>query len=470
MKTISCLFMSIIFALTLNAQVLPTHIEHTAPSTDSIELPQPIWHTKSQTKASVWVLDSMISYQRKNGQMSLYRKMFVLQVDEYHNPAKLITIVLDTNTKQWINKDSIALTYYGYNKIHTHLTLPWDKCNSTWADTGKYEELTQKGITIIYISKDWDENKCKFVDGEKEVYTLKNEGSYESQIRYRLDTTSITWAKYRKAIYYYNSNNQLSSIINQKRNDSTQAWYNYEKRVYEYNSHGLLTTSYTMLWDNTNQMWVYSRKIELQYDSLKRVSKLIFYLWDTTNNQWVKKLHALIEYSTNQRTHTYQKWDVFFVQWVNYIRIIYHIDNAGNLVDQIYQRWNTTNNRWINIEKFEYVYDYSLGIQTEYNYYQWNTRSWLLQAQDRFYYSRVIYNGLEHIYRNLIIHPNPAHNELIINNFTQGEYKITTLYGKILLHNKLHNNRINIQALPSGIYILEIKNDTKKYHSKFIKL
>ncbi len=469
MKTAVCLFLSIIFALTLNAQAVPGHGLIPETSTVSIQIPQLIRQTKSLTKATAWALDSMLSYKSTNNQMQLYRKMFVKAVDQYANPYKLITIILDNNTNQWINSDSTIMSYYAHDKTHTLLSFSWNKCNNQWSDTTHYKELTESKKYITYIFRNWDYTNCKFTSGYKHSYTINDDGNYDSILIFKLDTANNVWVKSKKKTYFYYTENLIYNILEQKWNHNKEQWENYQKIEDEYNQDKQLITENYLVWNNIKKQWQYSMQKVLSYDNNGWLINIVTKHWDYINNKWVNSSRILIHYTANTQTTTYQSWDANNSQWVNTSQFIFNYNNTGKLLEQIDQLWDSNNNKWDNTDKYEYVYD-SADNQTEYNYYQWNTGSWVLKSQDKFFYSQMSYNGIASVKMNIKISPNPAYNELVIYGLTKGEYKITTLSGKTLMHSKLHSNRINIQALPSGIYILEIKNDNKKYYSRFIKL
>jgi hypothetical protein len=72
-----------------------------------------------------------------------------------------------------------------------------------------------------------------------------------------------------------------------------------------------------------------------------------------------------------------------------------------------------------------------------------------------------------------MLFPNPANDHLIISNlqsFVKLDVVITDLSGRTVLRQKVNSNRININTLGSGTYIVELFQDRKRIAvQKFIK-
>ena len=69
------------------------------------------------------------------------------------------------------------------------------------------------------------------------------------------------------------------------------------------------------------------------------------------------------------------------------------------------------------------------------------------------------------------IYPNPAGDLLNINGTGNGdtEVTITSISGKLLLHQKVINKRISLENIPSGLHLITINTDGKPVTKKFIK-
>jgi len=69
----------------------------------------------------------------------------------------------------------------------------------------------------------------------------------------------------------------------------------------------------------------------------------------------------------------------------------------------------------------------------------------------------------------LTIHPNPTKDVLYISDHKEGNYKVYNISGNVVLQGKNISDKIDVNKLEKGVYILEIENQNAKVSSKFIK-
>ncbi|WP_438426342.1 M14 family zinc carboxypeptidase [Aquimarina macrocephali] len=71
---------------------------------------------------------------------------------------------------------------------------------------------------------------------------------------------------------------------------------------------------------------------------------------------------------------------------------------------------------------------------------------------------------------DIVIHPVPAKDFIIIrmNNFNGSTYRIVNKAGQIVRNGKMSENRIELNNLPSGMYFVSVKSDTKTITKKLI--
>ncbi len=71
---------------------------------------------------------------------------------------------------------------------------------------------------------------------------------------------------------------------------------------------------------------------------------------------------------------------------------------------------------------------------------------------------------------NLVIYPNPATDELHINNASQySSYTVYDIAGRTMASSPLHNDHINIKHFPQGNYILELRTTNEIIREQFNK-
>lgn len=73
---------------------------------------------------------------------------------------------------------------------------------------------------------------------------------------------------------------------------------------------------------------------------------------------------------------------------------------------------------------------------------------------------------------SFIVYPNPAKDFIKIeknNNLLIDEFIVIDIYGKVVINQKNLTDKLNIQQLPNGIYLLQINCRDEKFKYKFIK-
>jgi hypothetical protein len=68
-------------------------------------------------------------------------------------------------------------------------------------------------------------------------------------------------------------------------------------------------------------------------------------------------------------------------------------------------------------------------------------------------------------FNNFLTYPNPTKEELFVQSKINGEIKIYSVLGVLMLQEEkiTVNHRLNVNKLPAGIYILRLKNTSKKF-------
>ena len=68
------------------------------------------------------------------------------------------------------------------------------------------------------------------------------------------------------------------------------------------------------------------------------------------------------------------------------------------------------------------------------------------------------------------ISPNPATQQLKINNFDVNDYTVMNAYGQTVLRGSTENGTVNVSELANGNYFINITNETGIFKARFIKL
>jgi hypothetical protein len=67
------------------------------------------------------------------------------------------------------------------------------------------------------------------------------------------------------------------------------------------------------------------------------------------------------------------------------------------------------------------------------------------------------------------ISPNPVSNILNITDLEPEQIRITDIFGKVVLEQNENASKVNVQALPPGLYMIRLSSRNRTFISKFIK-
>ncbi|MBL7926973.1 MAG: T9SS type A sorting domain-containing protein, partial [Bacteroidia bacterium] len=84
------------------------------------------------------------------------------------------------------------------------------------------------------------------------------------------------------------------------------------------------------------------------------------------------------------------------------------------------------------------------------------------------------YQGIPYIQPQLVsVHPNPASNQLTIDNLqlTNKPFTLTVydVLGKAHLTQNTHTTTLDISTITPGLYVLHLQQDDKIYYGRFVK-
>ena len=207
--------------------------------------------------------------------------------------------------------------------------------------------------------------------------------------------------------------------------------------------------------------------------------------WQT--NAWVNYERYTYTYDTNGNMLTYirEQWQTN--SWVNYGRATYTYDANGNMLTDIREQWQT--NAWVNYSRYTYTYDTN-GNSITGKYEKWQG-NWQPDITVLNLYSNknIIYN-VDTVYRyqasyksftsgipeiaansNLIVYPNPATNNITIESSQQAVIEILNIQGQLIksVAANVNKTNIDISALLSGVYLVEVKTEKEVVIRKFVK-
>lgn len=317
----------------------------------------------------------------------------------------------------------------------------------------------------------------------------------DSSYQYFWSQNSSQETLYRKTYYTYNTAEQCINMLVRTLDNGSLLWTNSYQNIYTYNAAGNKSTLTNQTWDFNNSTWHFTYLDTFIYNPIGKLTLIInrtyqpvmqtTYLYNTIGNM-TNSISQLLSSSSP----------------VNYEQNTYTYDATGNPTSAVTQTWNNSNSTWINLQKqtntytgtkliggtmqfwnsttlawnspvtqFVYSYD-SMGNQTNVLFQTWDSNASTFTNNNRtdyFYSCTTNTTGIQEYNKNAFesVYPNPARDVLNIKLQSEAAIEIYSVTGQLLIKSeasKIH--RVNVSALPSGIYFIRDKNGAS---AKFVK-
>jgi len=400
-------------------------------------------------------LDSLLLKKDLGGAIFIvYKEVF--SYDSVGNNTSSISYEFDNTSLSLDSKEEYA--YDSYQRIIYNLSSEWDDVLNKWENDNR-SNITYVSDTINTIYESWDDNNNKWEMSAKYVQIINTNNMPITTIDYYWNSSNNTWIAVSKKNYFYNSNNNIDSIITYSQNTT----------------------------------WKLDEKESHFYDANNNDIETIVYRW--VNNAWENDYKTITKYDANNMHTSIVELDYINASntWENDDST--HYSNLGDDIN-LYEDFNWDNKAWQKEEKDDFThnaaYSYSdLILPNEYldddftqyfshmlsklTIYEGKNNKWNLDVKANLYYSSMTINSLENNTKNnnISIYPNPSVNYLIIDNITNNNLNISVfdITGKkVLQQNIINNNKVDISALQSGVYFIQIlKQNEVVYTDKFIK-
>ncbi len=470
MKRLAILFLT-------SLSVLYSQITEKKAGTEYPE-PAPFGINDFQEKLQgIWVVDTCKQYTGIGIAWYPIYKYYV--VSRSNTGKKIQSVKQKRQNNTWTPYEQYFYSYGYGDSLISKITQQWDSTQNKWINSKKieyrYDSIT--GNLLEFIEYGW---LNIWTPSSRILYAYDSVGNNTS-VTYQNYDFFFGWKNDSRWTHVYNAAGKVTESINQEWNNSNSDWENRYKYTYSYDPNsGKKTEVFYFTWNNGGWGIVKWREL-FSYDSngnlteQKRQNYILMpppnlpiwrnesrythtYVnnklmesvkqnWDTTGNVWRNERRNLFSYNTNgkQILQKIQNWDTGGNQWINYILLTNDYNSAGQLTLHMRQIWDIANSVWVNSYKSEYIL------------------------------SEFILTNLGQTNENtLMIYPNPAEEYLYIKNSSGNAFsiRILSLTGQVLTTSHLFSDktRLEIQSLPSGVYLVELRTkDGKKTYRRFIK-
>ena len=370
--------------------------------------------------------------------------------DDNGNSILYLYYIFNTESQSNVPNRKKEITRNTNGAATLNLYYDWNTENQSFIPTFK-DEITydDNGSFTLYVGYIWNTDSQSFVPAEKTEVTYDTNENQILRLTYYWDTENQSFVPSVKYEYTYDTNGNIILYFERRWNTETQSFVSYISVVSErnYDTDGNITwhrMTYNS-WDTDTQSFIQYRQREQTYD---------------TNGNIILDLDYYDDYGNSKKEYTF-----------DYDRII-------PLTKVIYYDWFPGLGVFKPNSKKEYTIitdsdtDYAVMgtiFQYETNFNQWTE---VVGSEFKSFenYTKIASLSVEGLNETLFsIYPNPTNNALFISgNETPITVSIYNLLGKEVLSIKNTNN-INVEALPSGVYVIRISDGVGQTNRKFIK-
>lgn len=369
----------------------------------------------------------------------------------------------------------IGLSLHAQKKLTSTLTENYD--GSTWQNSDKIE------------------------------YSYEASGNVVEEIEFFWQTSESQWMEANKISYSYNTNNKVVVVLNEEFDSNTDSFKESSRTNNTYNSNGYLTQFLDQDWSGS--AWENSYKTDLTYNG-NLVSGGLSYEW--VDNNWSKVENVTIVYNDNETIKSFAlaTWDG--TGWVDESGINFSYDGGDNLLSKVRYAWNGS--AFEDDSKTEYTYDTNGNIISE-KEFDFDNGNFELDSEETATYDtselmsdyihpykdksgidyltdpfglinkilnttatgsdRITYNYNETTasiteFGSIVfsVYPNPVSSFVKVDDstFSIRNMTIFNLIGQKLLSTT--ENKLNIENLDNGVYLLKVETASGKYATKRI--
>lgn len=343
----------------------------------------------------------------------------------------------------WVNSYKLVLKYNANDELVKEEILDWfdNQWNVSYGLGREYIQISAD--TVMIIDSMWNGSGYEAVQKVDEIF-VSGSKDLSVMIMYMPNAAGSSWEESYKESYSYDGNGKLTNILKQNWNGSD--WINFMQNTeYVFDTIANQVSSFvTQTWNNAMQTWNNYSVDSTQYLDFKSIVNTAYYFGPSGLIPSTRMMYLNDEYM-NQVLAKQEIWNTQMGSWEAMLHneIEYTYSNDSLILQQIYLGLNNYNVLDSNYKKV-FVYPTTTG----YN----NTKT--------FDYS---------------LFPNPTKDVLNIklSNVHKTEKVILNLKnisGQLIESSSFTGNesKLDVSALNTGLYLLEIITETGSQSSKFI--
>lgn len=310
-------------------------------------------------------------------------------------------------------------------------------------------------------------------DTRDDFYNYYNGSNLDSQFFEHTIIAPPSSIFYSKNFFHYNSGNYADTawyvtFQNGNFNKTTKYYYTFTAQNLIDETYGFEST------DSVN----YTTKIKSKnyYNSQGNIDSIVSYYWQT--GSWIKYSKKQFTYNTNNmRTSTETLGYNSLTQIYTPSNRVEYLRMNGTLLDSTYhQSFNQTTQHYDTLNKYGYIYHNGL-LQHEHSFtYNQTNHIWeptALVSVINYYYNMLpnAISGIQGKTNHISLYPNPCETYLNLKSNVQGaKYAIYSINGTFMQSGTIDaSQKIIVQTLPEGMYILKMDIHGTQFQERFIK-
>ena len=343
--------------------------------------------------------------------------------------------------------------------------------NGIWIGLEKTEwEYDSEGRKIKEIAYDWKESENKWSFARKSEYSIDNSDLVRIETIYIFDDNIEDWILNRQIEFEYDIHLNMVSKSCSEYDPFSAKWTGAYRFDYTFDEVGREINSIQYDWDSSLKIWMPQWNKRMSYGF---ISYRASYYWSSSLNDWIGdwKRETLFNIYEDYFQDAYYEWDSANSEWgiksgIKWDRIY---DAHDHEIEAIGYNWEQEILDWVPGGKFEWVYNDEEDLVRNLDY-AWDPDrdDWILYSKTFYNYRKGFVTGLpEEEQDNILIYPNPARSFFKVDGIEdQVTINIYSVTGNLMLRKENSHNRLDISALPNGIYIIVIRKSEKILLSK----
>jgi hypothetical protein len=351
----------------------------------------------------------------------------------------------------WWDSKQYIYTYDDRKNLLSDTEQYWDYDEWRNRNVYNYGYDNRNNLTLYMYEREYNYNLILDIYYESKY----DDNNNEIECLYKTRHSGSNVLKNSKLhLLHYDNNNNCTEIEGFTYNTSDE-WSTSTKTIYTYNDNNNCTSEIEYNW--SNNAWVNFLKIEYFYYPNYSLSYYILSIWFST--EWMEFRKQEYVYDIHNNVIENIIMDNFLTDGVKYV---YEFDDNNNGIKE--ELFFGANNTWWNVT-------FTANIPYNNNMSVFNSEYSCIHIELS-YTKTPKPAGIEEVGQStqeITIYPNPSKDyiNISVENDEIENVQIYNLTGKLVKQEK--SNKININDLPTGMYIIKVETDSGNCIKKVIK-